>query len=83
MILLFFTQIFIAIGTPFLFLILYFFQKLYLRTSRQIRFLDIEKRADVLSDFLETVRSSCFFSVSILGLRLTFRSSKGPHIYVP
>jgi ATP-binding cassette subfamily C (CFTR/MRP) protein 1 len=58
--LLFLTQILIAVGTPFMFLILYFLQKLYLHTSRQIRFLDIEKRADVLSNFLETVRFRLF-----------------------
>jgi ATP-binding cassette subfamily C (CFTR/MRP) protein 1 len=54
--LLFLTQALIAVGTPFLFLVLYFLQKLYLHTSRQIRFLDIELRAAVLSNFLETVR---------------------------
>jgi ATP-binding cassette subfamily C (CFTR/MRP) protein 1 len=57
LVLLFLTQAFIAVGTPFLFLVLYFLQKLYLHTSRQIRFLDIELRAAVLSNFLETVRS--------------------------
>ncbi|KAH8812816.1 putative multidrug resistance protein [Xylogone sp. PMI_703] len=55
LVLLFITQGFIAVGIPFLFLILYFLQKLYLRTSRQIRFLDIELRAKVLSNFLETL----------------------------
>ncbi|RFU34159.1 hypothetical protein B7463_g2169, partial [Scytalidium lignicola] len=55
LVLLFLTQAFIAINTPFLFLVLYFLQKLYLHTSRQVRFLDIELRAEVLSNFLETV----------------------------
>ena len=57
LILLCITQGFIAVGTPFLFLVLYFLQKLYLHTSRQIRFLDIELRAKGLSNFLETVCS--------------------------
>lgn len=55
LILLFLTQILIAIGMPFLLGILFFLQKLYLYTSRQIRFLDIELRAEVLSNFLETL----------------------------
>ncbi|KAE9374390.1 putative multidrug resistance protein [Stipitochalara longipes BDJ] len=55
LVLLFLTQAFIAVGAPFLFLFLYILQKLYMHTSRQIRFLDIELRADVLSNFLETL----------------------------
>ncbi|CEJ87424.1 hypothetical protein VHEMI04411 [[Torrubiella] hemipterigena] len=49
------TQIYVAVGTPFLFFTLYLLQKLYLRTSRQIRYMDIELRAKVLSSFLETL----------------------------
>lgn len=60
LILLFLTQALIAVGIPFLFLVLYFLQKLYLRTSRQVRLLDIEKRANVLSNFLETVSFMSF-----------------------
>ncbi|KAG9247609.1 putative multidrug resistance protein [Calycina marina] len=55
LILLFITQALIAIGAPFLFLVLYIIQRVYLRSSRQIRFLDIEMRAEVLSNFLETL----------------------------
>jgi hypothetical protein len=55
LVLLFITQGFIAVGAPFLFLVLYFLQKLYLHTSRQVRCLDIELRAQVLTNFLETV----------------------------
>jgi ATP-binding cassette subfamily C (CFTR/MRP) protein 1 len=58
LVLLLLTQALLTIGAPFLFLVLYFLQKLYLHTSRQIRFLDIELRAEVLSNFLETVRPS-------------------------
>lgn len=57
LVLLFITQIYVAVGTPFLFFVLYLLQKLYLCTSRQIRLMDIELRAEVLSNFLETVRS--------------------------
>lgn len=57
LVLLFITQFYVAVGTPFLFLVLYLLQKLYLCTSRQIRLMDIELRAEVLSNFLETVGS--------------------------
>ncbi|KAH8591587.1 P-loop containing nucleoside triphosphate hydrolase protein [Bisporella sp. PMI_857] len=55
LVLLFLTQAFMGVSIPPLFLALYFLQKLYLRTSRQIRLLDIELRAEVLSNFLETL----------------------------
>lgn len=41
---------------PPLALAMYIIQKFYLHTSRQLRFLDLESRAFVYSDFLETVR---------------------------
>ncbi|KAI1810238.1 P-loop containing nucleoside triphosphate hydrolase protein [Poronia punctata] len=53
--LLFISQGLMMIGAPFLFLVLYFLQKLYLHTSRQVRYLDIELRAQVLTNFLETL----------------------------
>ncbi|KAI1180571.1 P-loop containing nucleoside triphosphate hydrolase protein [Nemania sp. FL0916] len=53
--LLFITQGLVAIAAPFLFLVLYVLQKLYLYTSRQTRFMDIELRAKVLSNFLDTL----------------------------
>ncbi|KAK6212798.1 hypothetical protein LQW54_004887 [Pestalotiopsis sp. IQ-011] len=55
LVLLFITQASIGIGLPFLALVLYLLQRLYLHTSRQIRFLDIELRAKVLTNFLETL----------------------------
>lgn len=58
LVLLYFTQPLATIGAPCMFLILYTLQKVYLRTSRQVRYLDIELRAEVLSNFLETVGSS-------------------------
>ena len=80
LILLFLTQAFIAVGTPFLFLVLYLLQKLYMYVSRQIKLLDIELRAEDLSNFLETVRSFVF---PMLRLELTSCSSKGCPIFVP
>ncbi|TGJ82199.1 hypothetical protein E0Z10_g6546 [Xylaria hypoxylon] len=55
LVLLFISQGLIAVVVPFLFLVLYFLQKLYLHTSRQVRCLDIELRAQVLTNFLETL----------------------------
>ncbi|KAK6065312.1 hypothetical protein SCUP515_11294 [Seiridium cupressi] len=55
MILLFLTQAVLAISAPPLLVVLYFLQKLYLHESRQIRFLDLESRAAVYSNFLETL----------------------------
>ena len=36
--------------------IVYLIQRVYLQTSRQLRFLDLESRSEVFSSFLETVR---------------------------
>ncbi|KAK9772774.1 putative ABC transporter [Seiridium cardinale] len=55
MILLFLTQAVLTISAPPLLVVLYFLQKLYLHESRQIRFLDLESRAAVYSNFLETL----------------------------
>ncbi|KAH8658409.1 hypothetical protein BX600DRAFT_469082 [Xylariales sp. PMI_506] len=53
--LLFISEAFMALCAPVLFTVLYFLQKLYLYTSRQIRYLDLEMRASVYSNFLETL----------------------------
>lgn len=44
---------YIAAAFPFLLLIFYLIQKVYLRTSRQLRFLDIEHRAPLYSHTME------------------------------
>lgn len=46
---------YVAICFPFLGVAYYFLQKGYLRTSRQLRFLDLEEKAPVYSQFLETL----------------------------
>ncbi|KAF7853664.1 hypothetical protein EAF04_010655 [Stromatinia cepivora] len=46
---------YIAISFPFLICMLYFLQKFYLRTSRQIRHLDLELKSPLYSHFLETI----------------------------
>lgn len=43
-----------ALTFPPIFLILYILQKFYLRTSRQIRYLDLEAKSPLFSSFLET-----------------------------
>ena len=44
-----------ALTIPGLVLALYLLQKVYLRTSRQIRFLDLEAKSPLYSHFLETL----------------------------
>lgn len=80
LILLSITQISVAISTPFLALALFLLQKVFLRTSRQIRFMDIELRAKVLSSFLETVGLN---SVTNTCTRLTHFSSRVSPSFVP
>ncbi|KAK7398601.1 hypothetical protein QQX98_012010 [Neonectria punicea] len=46
---------YIATGYPLLLVILYGVQKLYLRTSRQLRLLDLEAKGPLYSHFLDTI----------------------------
>ncbi|KAH8799341.1 putative multidrug resistance protein [Xylogone sp. PMI_703] len=46
---------FMAITIPFVIVIIYFLQMIYLRTSRQLRFIDLEARSPVYTHFLETL----------------------------
>ncbi|KAF4778786.1 hypothetical protein HER10_EVM0010424 [Colletotrichum scovillei] len=46
---------YIAISFPVLILIFYYIQRAYLRTSRQLRLLDLEEKAPVYTHFLETL----------------------------
>lgn len=46
---------YVAISFPFLMVLVYCLQKGYLRTSRQIRLLDLEEKAPVFSHFIETL----------------------------
>ncbi|KAH8195785.1 hypothetical protein TruAng_010059 [Truncatella angustata] len=46
---------YLAIAYPFLLATFVFLQKAYLRTSRQLRFLDLEEKAPVYTQFLETL----------------------------
>ncbi|CRG86131.1 Multidrug resistance-associated protein 6 [Talaromyces islandicus] len=45
----------LVVSLPACALLVYIVQKAYLRTSRQLRFLELESRAGVFSNFLETV----------------------------
>lgn len=49
------TARYIAIAFPFILFIFYLIQKFYLRTSRQMRFLDIEYKAPLYSQTIETL----------------------------
>jgi hypothetical protein len=48
-------QKWLALSLPACVIIVYIIQKVYLRTSRQLRFLELEFRAAVFSSFLESV----------------------------
>jgi ABC-type multidrug transport system fused ATPase/permease subunit len=46
---------YIAIGFPFCAAIFFFLQKFYLRTSRQLRLMELESKSSVYSQFMETI----------------------------
>jgi len=46
---------YIALSFPFLIAVFYYLQRGYLRTSRQLRFLDLEEKAPLYTQFLETL----------------------------
>ncbi|CZS88754.1 related to multidrug resistance protein [Rhynchosporium graminicola] len=54
-ILLFHSQKLLAFSLPVSMLLVYIIQKLYLRTSRQLRFLELESQAAVFSSYLESL----------------------------
>ena len=58
-IVLFMAQRWLSLSLPMCAAILYVVQKIYLRTSRQLRFLELESRATVFSSFLESVSTHC------------------------
>jgi len=49
------TSKFAAIAFPFCFVAFYLIQRFYLRTSRQLRFMDIEAKAPLFSQFVESL----------------------------
>ncbi|KAK5626723.1 hypothetical protein RRF57_002438 [Xylaria bambusicola] len=49
------TQKWLGLSLPACVAVVYVIQKVYLRTSRQLRFLELEARAGVFSSFLETI----------------------------
>ncbi|OQE05643.1 hypothetical protein PENVUL_c023G05030 [Penicillium vulpinum] len=54
-ILLFVAQPAVAMTLPFCAICVYFIQQIYLRTSRQLRFIDLESKAKLYTSFLETI----------------------------
>jgi ABC-type multidrug transport system fused ATPase/permease subunit len=46
---------YIAIAVPLLLVVFYFLQKYYLRTSRQLRFLDLESKSSLYTQFEESL----------------------------
>ncbi|KAK0382845.1 hypothetical protein NLU13_9940 [Sarocladium strictum] len=47
---------YLAIGYPFLIFILYLIQNFYLRTSRQLRLLDLETKSPLYTNFIDTMK---------------------------
>ncbi|KAH7034680.1 ABC transporter-like protein [Microdochium trichocladiopsis] len=58
-VLLFVAQRLLMVTFPICMIVVYFVQKLYLRTSRQLRLLELESKATVLAAFMETVDGLC------------------------
>ncbi|PMD39274.1 P-loop containing nucleoside triphosphate hydrolase protein [Hyaloscypha variabilis F] len=52
---------FLAIAYPFMFILLYVIQKFYLRTSRQLRLLDLESKGPLYTHFLDTIKDVATF----------------------
>ncbi|KAF5020338.1 hypothetical protein F66182_7644 [Fusarium sp. NRRL 66182] len=57
----------LAIAYPFVFALLYVLQMFYLRTSRQLRLLDLEAKSPLYAHFLDTIRGIA--TIRALGLR--------------
>lgn len=57
------TEKWVAAFVPACMLLVYVIQKIYLRTSRKLQFLELEARASVFSSFLECVSLECFVHV--------------------
>jgi ABC-type multidrug transport system fused ATPase/permease subunit len=56
-VLLFGAQKLMALTLPVCMIAVYFIQRLYLRTSRQLRLLELESQSAVITSFLESIRS--------------------------
>ncbi|KAK0652546.1 P-loop containing nucleoside triphosphate hydrolase protein [Cercophora newfieldiana] len=52
---------FLCITYPFLFFVMYVIQKFYLRTSRQMRLLDLEAKSPLYSHFIDTIKGIATF----------------------
>ncbi|KAJ5096759.1 hypothetical protein N7456_007480 [Penicillium angulare] len=63
---------YLATSVPFLAVAVYFIQSYYLRTSRQVRLLDIEAKAPLYTHFLETIDGIA--SIHAFGWGETFRN---------
>ncbi|KAJ5973001.1 ABC transporter integral membrane type 1 [Penicillium vulpinum] len=50
------SSVYLAISYPFLVALLYILQRFYLRTSRQLRLLDLEAKSPLYTHFLDTVK---------------------------
>ncbi|KAJ5383264.1 ABC transporter integral membrane type 1 [Penicillium concentricum] len=65
---------YLAVTIPFLGVVLFFIQSYYLRTSRQVRLLDIEAKAPLYTHFLETIHGISSIKAFDWGLQLREKS---------
>lgn len=76
---------YVAAALPGVFVVVYFIQNFYLRTSRQLRLLDIESRAPLFSSFLElltglsSIRSFSWGSEYLRANRAVLDASQKPY----
>ncbi|MCJ1360247.1 MAG: hypothetical protein MMC33_010250 [Icmadophila ericetorum] len=73
---------YMAVTIPFLMIGIFVLQKIYLRTSRQLRFLDLESRSPIYAHFLESLKVLdlivAALAVIVVGLAVGLRNSTNP-----
>ncbi|PYH98071.1 P-loop containing nucleoside triphosphate hydrolase protein [Aspergillus ellipticus CBS 707.79] len=70
LIIVFVTGKYLAAITPVCLVVFYFLQKFYLRTSRQLRFMELEAKSPLYSNFMETVNG--LVTIRAFGWQNTF-----------
>jgi ABC-type multidrug transport system fused ATPase/permease subunit len=68
---------YLAVTTPFVVVLVFFLQKFYLRTSRQLRLLDIEAKAPLFTQFIEITTGSASATIRAFGWQQYFEQLVG------
>lgn len=69
---------FVASLIPFILIFVYLLQTFYLRTSRQLRLLDLEARSPLYTHFLETIQG--LVTIRAFGWHASFREVNNKHL---